>query len=108
MAAGTQIPWTVHPHPAHHSKHWPGAQFLVLRPKATGTRQLTLIRRRRFELQQFTQGGGSGLVQSGPQRALDGLQIGVSAVSSLAENAAQQLIHFPRHFLMDCSSRFFS
>jgi hypothetical protein len=75
---------------------------------ATSTRQLTLVRRRRFELQEFSKGGGSGLVQGGPQSALDGLQIGVSAVSPLSENAAQQLIHFPRNFLMDCSSRFFS
>lgn len=42
------------------------------------------------------------------QGALDGLQIGASAVSSLGENAAQQLLYFPRNFQMDCSSRFFS
>ena len=35
-------------------------------------------------------------------------QIGASAVSTLGENASQQLIYFPRNFLMDCSSRFFS
>jgi hypothetical protein len=75
---------------------------------ATSTRQLPLIRRRRFELQQFTQGAGSGLMEGDAQGALDGFQIGASAVSSLGKNAAQQLIYFPRDFLMDCSSRFFS
>jgi hypothetical protein len=74
----------------------------------TSTRQLTLVRRRHFELQQFTQGTGSGLMKRDPQSALDGLQIGASSVSSLGENAARQLIYFPRNFLMDCSSRFFS
>jgi hypothetical protein len=72
----------------------------------TSTRQLTLVRRRHFELQQFTQGTGSGLMKRDPQSALDGL--GASSVSSLGENAARQLIYFPRNFLMDCSSRFFS
>jgi hypothetical protein len=74
----------------------------------TGTRQLPLIRRRRFELQQFAEGNGSGLVERNSQGALDGLQIGAAAVSPLGEKAAQQLIYFPRNFLMDCSSRFFS
>jgi hypothetical protein len=107
MAALAQVPRTVHTHPAHHGKHWPGAQFLILRPMTTGTRQLKLIRHRRFELQQFRQGAGSGLMEREPQGALDGLQIGAAAVSSLAENADQQLIYFPRDLLMDCSSRFF-
>ena len=38
----------------------------------------------------------------------EGIETEVSAVSPLGENAAQQLSHFPRDFLMDCSSRFFS
>jgi hypothetical protein len=74
----------------------------------TGTRQLTLIRHRRFELQQFSQGAGSGLMEGEPQGDLDGLQIGTAAVSALAEYADQQLVYFPRDLLMDCSSRFFS
>jgi hypothetical protein len=56
---------------------------------ATSARQLTLIRRRHFELQKFTQSASSGLVEGGPQGVLDGLQIGVPAVSSLRENAAE-------------------
>ena len=63
---------------------------------------------RRLESQQFTQGAGSRLMERDPQGALDGFQIGSATVSSLSENAAQQLIYFPRNFLMDCSSRFFS
>src|SRR5437016_6888883 len=49
MAAVTQIPRTVHPRPAHHREHGPGAELPVLRPMTTGTRQLTLLRRRRCE-----------------------------------------------------------
>ena len=63
---------------------------------------------RGVELQQLGQGAGPGLMEDGPQGALDGLQIGSAAVSSLGENATQQLIHLPRNFLMECSSRFFS
>jgi hypothetical protein len=63
---------------------------------------------RGVKLQQFVQGFGSGLMEGGPQGALDGLQIRASAVLSLGEDAAQQLIYLPRDFLMDCSSRFFS
>jgi hypothetical protein len=73
-----------------------------------GAGQSTLIRSRGLELQQFTHGPGASLMQGGTQSALNGLQVGASAVSSLGENAAQQLIHFPRDLLMDCSSRFFS
>jgi hypothetical protein len=47
-------------------------------------------------------------MEGDPQGALDALQIRASAVLSLGEDAAQQLIYFPRDFLMDCSSRFFS
>jgi hypothetical protein len=74
----------------------------------TSTRQLTLIPQRRFELQQFRQGAGSGLMEREPQGALDSFQIGAAAVSALAENADQQMIYFPRDLLMDCSRRFFS
>jgi hypothetical protein len=63
---------------------------------------------RGVELKQFVQGFGSDLMEGGPQGALDGLQIRASAVLSLSEDAAQQLIYLPRDFLMDCSSRFFS
>jgi hypothetical protein len=74
----------------------------------TRTGQLTPIRRWHCELQQFTQGAGPGLMERNSQRALDGFQIGAAAVSPLGEDAAQQLIHFPRNFLMDCNSSFFS
>ena len=53
-------------------------------------------------------GQHSGLMEDGPLGALDGLQVGAAAVSSLGENAVQQLIYLPRNFLMECSSRFFS
>ena len=46
----------------------------------TGTRQLALIRRRRFELQQFTQGAGSGLMERETQRARL-LQAGIGVAS---------------------------
>jgi hypothetical protein len=74
----------------------------------TSARQLTLIRRWRLELQQMAEGAGASLMENGSQGALHGFQIGASAVSSLDEDAAQQLGYFPRNLLMDCSSRFFS
>ena len=67
----TQIPRTVYSRPADYSEHGPGAEFLVARLVTTSTRQLTLIRRRRFELQQFTQGAGASLMEGGAQGALD-------------------------------------
>jgi hypothetical protein len=82
--------------------------LLVLCLMTTTAGQITLIRCRGVELQQFVQGYGSSLMKGGPQGALDGFQIGSSAVAPLGEDAAQQLIYFPRNFLMDCSSRFFS
>src|ERR1700704_1879948 len=74
----------------------------------TSAGQLTLIRGWSLELEQLAQGAGSGLMEGAAQGDLDGLQIGASAVSSLGENAFQQMTHFPRNFLMECSSRFFS
>jgi len=57
----------------------------------TGTRHLTLIRRRRFKLQQLTQGTGSGIMERDPQGALDGFQIGAAVVvPAFREDAAQQ------------------
>jgi hypothetical protein len=79
-----------------------------LRPVTTSAGQLTLIRSWGLELQQFAQGAGSGQMESSSQSAFDGLQIGASAVLSLSEDAAQQLVYFTRNFLMECSSRFFS
>jgi hypothetical protein len=108
MAVVTQIPWTVHPCPTHHREHGPGTQFPIARLMSASAGQLTPIRRRRLELQQFPQSAGPGPMESGPQGALDGLQVGASAVATVGEKAAQQLIYFPRDFLMDCSSRFFS
>ena len=48
------------------------------------------------------------MMESRPQHALNGFQIRTAAIVALGENAAQQVIYFPRNFLMDCSSRFFS
>ena len=63
--------------------------------------QLTLIRYRSRKLQQCTQGAGSDLMEGDSQRTLDRLQIGAAVVSALGEDAAQQLVYFPRNFLMD-------
>ena len=79
-----------------------------MRVMAARTRQLALIRSRGLVLQQFAQGGGSGLVKSCSQGSFHGFQIGSSVVVPLREDTAQQLVHFPRNLLMDCSSRFFS
>jgi hypothetical protein len=60
-----------------------------LRLLTAGAEHLTPIRRWDLELQQLTQCARSGLMQAGTQSALDGLQIGASAISPLGENAAQ-------------------
>jgi hypothetical protein len=53
------------------------------------TGQLTLIRSRDIELQQFAQGGSSGLVEDYPQSVLHCFQITKAVVATLGENAAQ-------------------
>jgi hypothetical protein len=85
-----------------------GAEFLVLGVMATRTRQLALLGRRGLELQQFGQGGGPRLVQSGSQGRLHGFQIGPTVLMALCKNKAEESIYFSRHFLMDRSSVFFS
>src|ERR1700690_460503 len=75
---------------------------------STRTRQLAPLRGRRFILQQLAQGGCADLVQGGSQDAFYRLQIGATTLPALGKNPAQQLVYFARHFLMDCSSRFFS
>jgi hypothetical protein len=60
-----------------------------LRLLTTRAGQLTPIRRRCLELQQFAQGGASDLMESRPQHALNGFQISTAAIVPLGENAAQ-------------------
>jgi hypothetical protein len=74
---------------------------------AAGARQLALLSRGGLVLQQLTQAGSPGRMQSGAKRTFDGFQIQVAAVPALGKDTAQQLVYFPRNFLMDCSSRFF-
>src|SRR5207302_1477393 len=75
---------------------------------ATSARQLTLIRRWGFELQQLVQGGGARLVESRSQGRLYRFQIGPAVLAALGKDTAEQLVYLPRHLLMDRSSRFFS
>jgi hypothetical protein len=56
----------------------------------TGTRQQTPIRSRGPELQQLTQGAGSGLVNSRSQSGLQRFQIRVAGAPAFREDAAQQ------------------
>jgi hypothetical protein len=89
MALRTEVIRTQYPRRAYHGEYWPGAQFLVLRMMSTRTWQATLIRGRDFVLQQFAQGGCSGLVEGGSQCALHGFQIGSAAVAALREDTDQ-------------------
>jgi len=89
MASRTQVIWTRQLRWAEHGQHWLGAQFLVLRVISTRTRQLTLIQRRDSELQQFAQGGCSGLVESCPECALHGSQVGSAVVATLRKDSMQ-------------------
>src|SRR3974377_2551316 len=47
-------------------------------------------------------------MESRPQGGLHGFQIGAPVLPALRKNTAKQLVYFPRHFLMDRNSRFFS
>ena len=69
--------------------------------------QLTLIRSRDLELLQLAQGGSTSLVARRPQCVLHGLQAGLPVVMLLGEDAARQLVYFPRNLLMNCNSLFF-
>jgi len=48
------------------------------------------------------------LEQGCSQGAFHGPQIGLAAFVALGEDADQKLVYFPRNFLMDRNSRFFS
>jgi hypothetical protein len=48
-----------------------------------------------------------GRLDGGQSAGRSGFQVRAPAVATLGENAVQQMIHFPRKFLMDCSSLFF-
>src|SRR5258708_3128661 len=108
MTVRAQIVGTRDLYRSQHRQHRLGTLFPILCMMSTRTGQLTLIRSRDLELQQLAQGGCSGLVEGCPQRVLDGFQVGSAVVVPLGEDAAQQLVYFPRNLLMDCNSRFFS
>jgi hypothetical protein len=55
---------------------------------STGARQLTPIRPRRLELQQFTQGTGPGMVKSRSQSRLQRFQIRAAGVPAFGEEPA--------------------
>jgi hypothetical protein len=57
---------------------------------STGTRRQTLIRRRGLELQQLTEGAGSGLVKSRSQSRFQRFQIRAASVPAFREDPAQQ------------------
>src|SRR5688572_7897524 len=108
VAVGTQIVGPRYLDCAHHCENGPGAQLPVLGSVTTRTRPPALISSRGVVLQQFAQGGSTGLMEGAPQCRLHSLQIGSTLFAALRKDSAQKLIHFPRNLLMDCSSRFFS
>ncbi len=75
---------------------------------AARARELPLLDGRGVPLQQSGQGRRAHFVQAAPERRLDGLKIGPASVAPLGEDTGEQRCYFPRHLLMDCSSRFFS
>src|SRR5437660_156794 len=108
LTVGAPIIGTRHFHRAHRGQHRLGAQLPVVRPLAARTRKGALVGRRGRELEQFGQGGGPGPMQGRPQRRLHRFQIGAAVLATLSKDTAQELIYFPRHLLMEGSSRFFS
>src|SRR5438552_5919256 len=108
VTLGAQVVGASHAHRTDDRQDGFGADFLVLGVVATSARQLTLIRRWGFELQQLVQGGGARLVESRSQGRLYRFQIGPAVLAALGKDTAEQLVYLPRHLLMDRSSRFFS
>ena len=92
---------------AEHGQDGLGTEALIVRLMAARTRHLTVLRSRGVVLQQLAQGGCPGRMQRAPQGVLGGFQIDSTVLPTLRKDAAQPLIYFPRHFLMDRSSRFF-
>ena len=108
MASPTQIIGAQDLRRANHGQQRLAAQPLVLRMVAAGTWQATLLGAGRLKLQQLAHRGCASLMEGGSQGCFQGLQIRAAVLATLRKHAAQELIHFPRNFLMDCSSRFFS
>ncbi|MGH8648712.1 MAG: hypothetical protein ACREUP_05315, partial [Burkholderiales bacterium] len=75
---------------------------------AASTIQGALVGRRDGQLQEFGQGGGSGLMQSRTHCHFDGFQIQTPCFAVTVENNTQQLVYFARDFLADRFRRFFS
>src|SRR5438132_1778565 len=108
VTLGAQVVGASHAHRTDDRQDGFGADFLVLGVVATSARQLTLIRRWGFELQQLVEGGGARLVESRSQGRLYRFQIGPAVLAALGKDTAEQLVYLPRHLLMARSSRFFS
>ena len=67
------------------------------------------MRLRRGHLaEKLAQTSGTGLLQGGAQGHLHGFQVQCASLVTCREYYAQQRIYFPRDFLMDRSSCFFS
>ena len=64
--------------------------------------------RRGLLSQQLTQTSGTGLLQGGAQSHLHRFQVHCARLVTCGEYHSQQRVYFPRDFLMDRSSRFFS
>jgi len=71
-------------------------------------RKRALVGSRDWELQEFGQGGGPGLMHRRTYRHLDGLQIQPPRLAATVEEDAQQLVYLARDFLADGFRRFFS
>ena len=64
--------------------------------------------RRGLLSEKLAQTSGTGLLQGGAQGHLHRFQVHGARLAPCGENHAQQGVYFPRDFLMDRSSRFFS
>ena len=108
MAVRAQVVGTRHFHLTHRREKRLGAQFPVVSRMAAGTGNAPLIGGGSGELQQLSQGGGSGLMHGRAHRHLDGFQIQTARLTASVEDDAQQLVYFARDFPLDRFGRFFS
>src|SRR5215472_3449335 len=108
MTGRTQIIRAGDFHRAQGRQHPLGAQLMVTSALAAGTGHGALLLARGGKVQQLAQRCRTRPVEGRANRHLYRLQIHAALFAPLSKDATQELVYFPRHLLMNRSSRFFS
>ena len=81
----------------------PRAQLAVVRLLTTSTGNLALVGSWLREVQQLSESGRAGVMQSGTQRHFRGFQISLARLTAIGENPSQKHANFPRDLLLEVS-----